>query len=107
MISILSDMKITLKILENVEEDKEEFENQEEKQLNDYYKKLNCDIRSIEKGEKIYSILEKYNCICFSFCAADPLQFIISHDPLLFLYFILCYLFRPRLWNDRQCKKKS
>ena len=60
MISVLSDMKITLKILENVENDKEEFENQEEKQLNDSYKQLNCDIRSIDKGEKIYSTLEKY-----------------------------------------------
>jgi poly [ADP-ribose] polymerase len=60
MISILSDMKITLKILENVEEDQEEFENQEEKQLNDYYKQLNCDIRSIEEDEEIYSTLEKY-----------------------------------------------
>ena len=60
MISSLSDMKITLKILENVDEDKEEYENQEEKQLNDYYKKLNCDIRSISKDEKIYKILNKY-----------------------------------------------
>ena len=60
MISALSDMKITLKILENVDEDKEEYENQEEKQLNDYYKKLNCDIRSISKDEKIYKTLNKY-----------------------------------------------
>ena len=60
MISVLSDMKITLKILENVDEDKEEYENQEEKQLNDYYKQLNCDIRAIEKNEKIYSTLNKY-----------------------------------------------
>ena len=61
MISALSDMKITLKILENVEQDKEEeYENQEEKQLNDYYKQLNCDIRSISKNEPIYNILNKY-----------------------------------------------
>ena len=60
MISTLSDMKITLKILENVDEDKEEYENQEEKQLNDYYKQLNCDIRSISKDEPIYNILNKY-----------------------------------------------
>ena len=61
MISVLSDMKITLKILENVESEKdEEYENQEEKQIHDYYKKLNCDIRSITKDEPIYSILNKY-----------------------------------------------
>ena len=60
MISTLSDMKITLKILENVDEDEEEYENQEEKQLNDYYKKLNCDIRTISTEEKIYSTLNKY-----------------------------------------------
>ena len=60
MISTLSDMKITLKILENVDEDEEEYENQEEKQLNDYYKKLNCDIRAISTEEKIYSTLNKY-----------------------------------------------
>ena len=61
MISVLSDMKITLKILENVESEKdEEYENQEEKQIHDYYKKLNCDIRSITKDEHIYSILNKY-----------------------------------------------
>ena len=60
MISTLSDMKITLKILENVDEDDEEYENQEEKQLNDYYKKLNCDIRAISTEEKIYSTLNKY-----------------------------------------------
>ena len=60
MISTLSDMKITLKILENVDEDKEEYENQEEKQLNDYYKKLNCDIKPISKNDKIYTTLNKY-----------------------------------------------
>ena len=60
MISTLSDMKITLKILENVDEYDEEYENQEEKQLNDYYKKLNCDIRAISTEEKIYSTLNKY-----------------------------------------------
>jgi poly [ADP-ribose] polymerase len=61
MISALSDMKITLKILENVESEKdEEYENQEEKQLHDYYKQLNCDIRCISINEPIYSILEKY-----------------------------------------------
>ena len=60
MISTLSDMKITLKILENVDEDKEEYENQEEKQINDYYKQLNCDIKTISKGDKIYSTLNKY-----------------------------------------------
>ena len=60
MISSLSDMKITLNILENVNAEKEEYENQEEKQLNDYYKKLNCDIRSIKKEEPIYSTLNKY-----------------------------------------------
>ena len=61
MISVLSDMKITLKILENVESGTdEEYENQEEKQLHDYYQQLNCDIRCIPKNEPIYSILEKY-----------------------------------------------
>ena len=61
MINALSDMKITLKILENVEsENDEEYENQEEKQLHDYYKQLNCDIRCISRNEPIYSILEKY-----------------------------------------------
>ena len=61
MISVLSDMKITLKILENVESEKdEEYENQEEKQLHDYYKQLNCDIRCIPRNEPIYSILDKY-----------------------------------------------
>ena len=61
MISALSDMKITLKILENVESEKdEEYENEEEKQIHDYYKQLNCDIRSISKDEKIYSVLNKY-----------------------------------------------
>ena len=60
MISSLSDMKITLKILENVDEDKEEYENQEEKQINDYYKQLNCDIRSIKENDPIYNILNKY-----------------------------------------------
>ena len=61
MINVLSDMKITLKILENVESEKEEeYENQEEKELYDYYKQLNCDIRVISKDEEIYSILNKY-----------------------------------------------
>ena len=60
MISSLSDMKITLKILENVDSENEEYENQEEKQINDYYKQLNCDIRSISKNEPIYSTLNKY-----------------------------------------------
>ena len=60
MISALSDMKITLKILENVDDDQEEYENQEEKQLNDYYKKLNCDIKTISPKDKIYDILNKY-----------------------------------------------
>ena len=60
MISSLSDMKITLKILENTNSEKEEYENQEEKQLNDYYKQLNCDIRSITKNEPIYSTINKY-----------------------------------------------
>jgi len=59
MISNLSDMKITLKILDNTDS-KEEYENQEEKQLNDCYKQLNCDIRSISKKEPIYSTLNKY-----------------------------------------------
>ena len=60
MISVLSDMKITLKILENVDTEEEEYENQEEKQLNDYYKQLNCNIRSIATDEPIYSTLNKY-----------------------------------------------
>ena len=62
MINVLSDMKITLKILENVSNEKseEEYENEEEKQIHDYYKQLNCDIRSISPNEEIYSILNKY-----------------------------------------------
>ena len=60
MISSLSEMKITIKILENVDSENEEYENQEEKQINDYYKQLNCDIRSISKDEPIYSTLNKY-----------------------------------------------
>ena len=60
MINVLGDMKITLKILENVDSEEEEYENQEEKQLNDYYKRLNCDIRPISKDESIYSTLNKY-----------------------------------------------
>ena len=61
MISVLSDMKITLKILENVSNEKtEEYENEEEKQIHDYYNKLKCDIRSISPTEEIYSILNKY-----------------------------------------------
>ena len=62
MINVLSDMKITLKILENVSDEKseDEYENEEEKQIHDYYKKLNCDIRSISPDEEIYSILKKY-----------------------------------------------
>ena len=60
MINTLSDMKITLKILENVENKKDEYVNQEEKQLNDYYNQLNCDIRCISSDEPIYSTLEKY-----------------------------------------------
>ena len=62
MISILSDMKITLKILESVgkEKSEEEYENEEEKQIHDYYKQLKCDIRSISPSEEIYSILNKY-----------------------------------------------
>ena len=62
MISVLSDMKITLKILESVGEEKteEEYENSEEKQIHDYYKQLNCDIRSISPTEEIFSILNKY-----------------------------------------------
>jgi poly [ADP-ribose] polymerase len=62
MISALSDMKITLKILESVGSQKteEEYENEEEKQIHDYYKQLNCDIRSISPNEEIYSILNKY-----------------------------------------------
>jgi poly [ADP-ribose] polymerase len=62
MISAMSDMKITLKILESVGNQKteEEYENEEEKQIHDYYKQLNCDIRSISPNEEIYSILNKY-----------------------------------------------
>ena len=61
MISALSDMKITLKILENVDKEKsEEYENEEEKQIHDYYNQLKCDIRSISPSEEIYSILNKY-----------------------------------------------
>ena len=60
MISVLSDMKITLKILENVDSENDEYENQEEKQINDYYNQLNCDIRSISEDEPIYSTLNKY-----------------------------------------------
>ena len=62
MISVLSDMKITLKILESVgkEKSEEEYENEEEKQIHDYYKQLKCDIRSISPSEEIYSILNKY-----------------------------------------------
>ena len=61
MISSLSDMKITLKILEDVNsKNDDEYENQEEKQLYDYYKQLNCDIKSINKNEPIYEKLNKY-----------------------------------------------
>ena len=60
MISSLSDMKITLKILENADSESDEYENQEEKQLNDYYKQLNCDIKKISKDEPIYSTINKY-----------------------------------------------
>ena len=61
MISVLSDMKITLKILENVDKEKtEEYENEEEKQIHDYYNQLKCDIRTISPSEEIYSILKKY-----------------------------------------------
>ena len=61
MISSLSDMKITLKILEDVNsKNDDEYENQEEKQLYDYYKQLNCDIKSIKKDEPIYEKLNKY-----------------------------------------------
>ena len=60
MISSLSDMKITLKILESTDSENEEYENQEEKKLYDCYKELNCDIRSISKDEPIYTILNKY-----------------------------------------------
>ena len=56
----LSDMKITLNILENVDSQNNKYENQEEKQLNYYYNKLKYDIRSISKDEKIYSKLNKY-----------------------------------------------
>ena len=59
MISVLSDMKITLKILESVK-DTEEYENEEEKQIHDYYNQLKCDIRSISPNEAIYSTLNKY-----------------------------------------------
>ena len=47
-------------IVEQSRDHEEEFENQEEKQLYDCYKKLNCDIRSISKDEEIYSKLNKY-----------------------------------------------
>ena len=61
MISVLSDMRITLKILETVGKEKaEEYENEEEKQIHDYYTQLKCDIRSISPNEEIYSILNKY-----------------------------------------------
>jgi poly [ADP-ribose] polymerase len=60
MINSLRDMKITLHMLENADSDEVEYENQEEKQLYDCYKKLNCDIRSISKDEEIYSKLNKY-----------------------------------------------
>ena len=59
MISVLSDMKITLKILESVEKT-EEYENEEEKQIHDYYNQLKCDIRVISPNEEIYSILNQY-----------------------------------------------
>ena len=59
MINSLSDMKITLHILET-SDDNEDFQNQEEKQLYDCFKKLNCDIRSISKDEEIFSKLNKY-----------------------------------------------
>ena len=60
MISSLSDMKITLKILESADSESDEYENQEEKQLNDYYKQLNCDIKTISKDEPIYSTINTY-----------------------------------------------
>ena len=60
MISSLSDMKITLKILENANSEDDEYENQEEKQLNDYYKELNCDIKTISEDKPIYSTIKKY-----------------------------------------------
>ena len=60
MIKSLSNMKITLNILENVDSQNNKYENQEEKQLNYYYNKLKYDIRSISKDEKIYSKLNKY-----------------------------------------------
>ena len=60
MINSLSDMKITLKILESADSENAEYENQEEKKLYDCYKELNCDIRSISKDEPIYTILNKY-----------------------------------------------
>jgi len=59
MVNSLRDMKITLHILEE-SVDNEEYENKEEKQLYDCYKKLNCDIRSISEDEEIYSKLNKY-----------------------------------------------
>ena len=59
MINTLSDMKITLNILDNAD-DNDEYENKEEKELYDCYKKLNCDIRTISEGEEIYSKLNKY-----------------------------------------------
>ena len=78
MISVLSDMKITLKILENVEtEEEDEYENQEEKQLHDYYKQLNCDIRCIQRNEPIYSILDKY--LTAKICREDYDRFGYSH----------------------------
>ena len=60
MINSLGDMKITLNILETADSEDEEFENSEEKQLYDCYKKLNCDIRSISKDEEIYSKSNQY-----------------------------------------------
>ena len=60
MINSLRDMKITLNILETADSEDEEYENPEEKQLYDCYKKLNCDIRSISKDEEIYSKLNQY-----------------------------------------------
>ena len=61
MINVLSDMKITLNILENVDKEKnDEYENEEEKQIHDYYKQLKCDIRTISPNEEIYSTLNKY-----------------------------------------------
>ena len=59
MINALSDMKITLNILDNADNN-DEYENKEEKELYDCYKKLNCDIRAISESEEIYSKLNKY-----------------------------------------------